>query len=228
MRKWKLSTEERISAVREYKEGRGSYKSIAEKYGIAKRTLRDMVAKWETFGEEGLETKRETKKYGKELKRQAVADYLSGKGSQAEICKKYKILSRTQLQNWITVYNGHKEFRNPSGGSGTEIYMAKGRKTSQKERAEIVAFCLEHGKDYSLTVQTYSVSYQQVYAWVRKYEDKGVDGLSDRRGKAKVESEMTEADKLRAENKILAAKIKDLEMENALIKKLKELERGGR
>ena len=44
MRKWKLSTEERISAVREYKEGRGSYKSIAEKYGIAKRTLRDMVS----------------------------------------------------------------------------------------------------------------------------------------------------------------------------------------
>ena len=29
--------------------------------------------------------------------------------------------------------------------------MTKGKKTTQQERAEIVAFCLEHGKDYLLT-----------------------------------------------------------------------------
>jgi len=37
--------------------------------------------------------------------------------------------------------------------------MTKGRKTTEKERAEIVAFCIEHGKDYPLTIKTYSVSY---------------------------------------------------------------------
>ena len=31
--------------------------------------------------------------------------------------------------------------------------MTKGRKTTQEERAEIVAFCIEHGKDYGLTVE---------------------------------------------------------------------------
>ena len=55
--------------------------------------------------------------------------------------------------------------------------MAKGRKTTQEERGKIVAFCIEHGKDYPLTIQTYGVSYQQIYAWVRKYEEKGIDGL---------------------------------------------------
>ena len=171
-------------------------------------------------------TSHKNKKYTKELKRQAVQDYLAGKGSLQEICKKYNILSDRQLRNWIKWYNGHKEIKERSSAKG-EIYMTKGRKTTQEERAEIVAFCIEHGKDYGLTVETYNVSYQQIYAWVRKYEEKGVEGLTDRRGKAKPESELTEEDRLRQENKILQAKIKDQEMEIALLKKLRELRGGG-
>lgn len=49
-------------------------------------------------------------------------------------------------------------------------------------------------------------------------EAKGTDGLIDRRGKAKLESDLTEADKLRMENKILQAKIRDREMEIAILK----------
>lgn len=165
------------------------------------------------------------KSYSKELKIQAVEDYLSGKGSLREICKKYEIRSHRQLSNWISCYNGHKELRGSSTRRG-EIYMTKGRKTTQAERAEIVAYCIEHGKDYALTIQQYQVSYQQIYSWVRKYEEKGVEGLADRRGKAKPESELTEADRLRMENKILQAQLKDKEMEIALLKKLREL-RGG-
>ena len=171
-------------------------------------------------------TSHKNKKYSKELKTQAVQDYLTGKGSLQTICKKYNILSDRQLRAWIMWYNGHKVFREPSSAKG-EIYMTKGRKTTQEERAEIVAFCIEHGKDYGLTVETYNISYQQIYAWVRKYEEKGVEGLTDRRGKAKPENELTEADRLRQENKILQAKIKDQEMEIALLKKLRELRGGG-
>ena len=171
-------------------------------------------------------TRRANKRYSKELKMQAVQDYLSGKGSQREICKKYEIKRHCILQSWIKWYNGHKEFKERSSAKG-EIYMTKGRKTTQEERAEIVAFCIEHGKDYGLAVEIYGVSYQQIYAWVRKYEEKGVEGLTDRRGKVKPESELTEADRLRQENKILQAKIKDQEMEIALLKKLRELRGGG-
>ena len=166
------------------------------------------------------------KKYSKELKLQAVQDYISGQGSLKAICRKYEILSDKQLQNWIKWYNGGMETKRKNTAKG-EIYMTKGRKTTQEERAEIVAFCIEHGKDYGLTVETYQVSYQQIYAWVRKYEEKGVKGLSDRRGKAKPADELTEEDRLRQENKILQAKIKDQEMEIALLKKLRELRGGG-
>ena len=105
--------------------------------------------------------------------------------------------------------------------------MTKGRKTTQEERAQIVAFCIEHGKDYALTVKTYQVSYQQIYSWVRKYEASGVDGLVDRRGKAKPVDELTETERLRQENRMLQAKLNDKEMEIALLKKLRELRGGG-
>jgi transposase len=88
----------------------------------------------------------------------------------------------------------------------------------QEERAKIVAFCIEHNYDYGLTVETYKVSYQQIYAWVRKYEEGGVDKLKDNRGRTKPVEEMTEVEKLKAEIKILEAKNRQLEIENAFIK----------
>ena len=166
------------------------------------------------------------KVYSPELKLQAVQDYLAGKGSQREICKRYGISAHKMLQEWILCYNGHKDFRRRRDVKG-EIYMTKGRKTTQEERVEIVAFCIEHGKDYALTVETYQVSYQQIYSWVRKYEAKGVEGLVDRRGKAKTEEALSEVERLRQENRVLRAQLKDKEMEIALRKKLEELRGGG-
>ena len=170
---------------------------------------------------------RKNKKYSSELKIAAVKSYLAGEGSLIQTCKKFGILRHAQLQRWIMWYNGHKEFKERTSTKG-EIYMTKGRKTTQEERAEIVAFCIEHNKDYGLTVETYKVSYQQIYAWVRKYEEGGVDKLKDNRGRTKPEEEMTEIEKLKAEMKILEAKNRQLEIENAFIKKLRELKGGGR
>ena len=167
------------------------------------------------------------KKYSAELKIEAVQAYIRGEGSLRDICKKYNIFSPERLRQWILWYNGHREFKERSSAKG-EIYMTKGRKTTQEERVEIVAFCIEHNKDYGLTVETYHVSYQQIYAWVRKYEEGGVDKLKDNRGRTKPIEEMTEIEKLKAEMKILQAKNRQLEIENAFIKKLQELKGGGR
>ena len=104
--------------------------------------------------------------------------------------------------------------------------MTKGKKTTQQERAEIVAFCLEQGKDYLLTVRRYGVSYNQIYSWVRKYEAKGIDGLADGRGRTKPESEMTDTEKLQAQVKLLEAQLRDKQMEVDLLKKVRELEGG--
>ena len=140
----------------------------------------------------------------------AAEDYLSGGGSMREICKKYGISS---LGYFSKVLLWHREFKERSSAKG-EIYMIKGRKTTQEERAKIVAFCIEHNYDYGLTVETYNVSYQQIYAWVRKYEEGGVDKLKDNRGRTKSAEEMTEIEKLKAEMKILEAKNRQLRFYN--------------
>ena len=221
-----LSDEERIEAVRKYLEGKGSCRGIAKEYGVSKSAFQSMVRRYKAEGIESLRRAVHNKKYSCETKVNAVKDYLSGKYSLDELCTKYKITSHSILSQWILCYNSGKDFKERTR-SERGLTMNKGRKTTQEERVEIVAFCIENGNDYGLAMEKYKVSYQQIYSWVRKYEAKGVDGLTDRRGKAKPEEELTEADRLRMENKILQAKLKDMEMENKLLKKFRELQGGG-
>ena len=219
----KNNVDEIIKAVERYKNGETSQGAEAKRLGVSQQTFQDWIRKHETFGIDGFEHTGH-RNYPRELKKSAVNAYLSGEGSQASICKKYGISSRTQLQNWIKMYNGHRELR-PSRGRGSDIYMTNGRNTTYEERVEIVSYCIEHGNDYTATIEKYGVSYQQIYSWVRKYNEKGAEGLVDKRGKRKPESEMTEVEKLRAENRLLEARNKRLETENAVLKKLEELER---
>lgn len=224
MFKRKTEPEEKIKAVEGYLRGETSLKDILEKYKIRRQAFYVWVRNYQVFGREGLRDKNTKRKYSAELKQEAVREYLSGKCSQEDICRKYKIFSKAQLQRWIVKYNGHKELQ-PSRGRGSDIYMTKGRQTTYEERVEIVSYCIEHGNDYTAAIEKYGVSYQQIYSWVRKYQEKGAEGLQDKRGKRKSESEMTELEKLRAENRILAAQNKRLKLENLVLKKVEEIER---
>ena len=103
--------------------------------------------------------------------------------------------------------------------------MAKGRKTSFNERVEIVQYCIAHNHNYADAAQKYGVSYQQVRSYTVKYETGGVDALQDRRGRSKPVEEMSELEKLRAENRILRAEKERAEMELSFLKKLEEIER---
>lgn len=105
--------------------------------------------------------------------------------------------------------------------------MTKGRKTTYEERVEIVTYCIEHEMDYAQTAEKYQVSYQQIYQWARKYQSNGVEGLIDKRGKRKTESEMSELEKLRAENKLLQAEKRRAQLEVAFLKNSTKSKGGG-
>lgn len=224
MYKTKAMPKEKKEAVESYLRGEASRRAIAERLNVSGTSFRSWVRKYQTFGREGLLKRCHHQSYTVEEKKAAVEEYLSGGGSQAAICKKYKIHSRKQLRNWIKMYNGHRELR-PGRGQGSDIYMTKGRRTTYEERVEIVSYCIEHDNNYAATIEKYGISYQQIYAWVRKYQEKGAEGLVDKRGRRKPEEEMTELEKLRAEKRILEARNKRLETENAMLKKLEEIER---
>lgn len=223
MPNFKVDYENKLKAVLEYLSGNTTQMATAKKYGVSLASFQRWIRKYTAEGVEGLKPSVTKKRYSAELKYAAVFDYLSGVASQGEICKKYKISTETQLHRWILWYNGHKELKNsPSGGNKL---MIKARKTTFDERIEIVKYCISNDKDYASTMEKYNVSYQQIYLWVRKYEQKGIDGLIDGRGKAKAESDLTEIDRLKAQNQILEAEKKRLEMEINVLKKLQEVER---
>ena len=142
-----------------------------------------------------------------------------------DICEKYGIQDTRQLGNWIKVYNRHEDFKIQTGGSR----MTKGRDTTAEERKEIVKACITNGDDYGGTALKYQVSYQQVYTWTKKYREMGEAGLEDRRGRrAGTLPSRTLEEELRDKIAQLERKNYNLEMENALLKKVKELERGRR
>ena len=101
----------------------------------------------------------------------------------------------------------------------------KGRKTTLQERIDIVADHLESGMSCAETAEKYGVSYQQVYQWIQKYKANGVDGLVDRRGHTKPVEEMTEIERLQAENRLLKAQLERKELEHLFLKKVDEIER---
>jgi transposase len=224
MRRRGTSYDKKIEAVEKYKRGEGSQYSIAREYGVDRTSLRQWIANYGAMGPSGLANGHTNNRYSVELKSTAVEAYLQGEGSLLEICKKYCVRSKSQLLDWIKVYNGHKDFR-AIRGQGRGIYMTKGHTTTLDERIEIVSYYIAKGKDYGAAIEKYGVSYQQIYSWVRKYEAEGVDGLIDKRGKRKPLNEMTEVERLRAENKMLKAENKQKEMEIAVLKKVQEIER---
>ena len=174
------------------------------------------------MGEESF-LRGKNKSYSAELKLTAVQDYLSGKGSLREICRKYKIKSEQPLRNWISLYNSHGELK--TSGTGGAIIMTKGRKTTFNVRVEIASYCISHNHNYAEAAVKFSVSYQQARNYTIKYEKDGLNALQDNRGKHKSEDSLTEIEKLRAELKLEKAKRRKAEMEASFLKKLSEIER---
>ena len=186
----RLTPTEKVKIVEEFLSDQDSICGLARKYGVNDTTIGNWVRLYKARGAEGLVPVAKTRKYSIEVKTCAVEEYLSGGMSQRDVCEKYDISDKKVLRKWIMRYNRHEDFKQRN--SGGEIRMAKGRKTTQEERIEIVSHCIANNKDYGKTIEHYGVSYQQIYSWVRKYEKDGVDALADHRGKRKDEASMTE------------------------------------
>lgn len=223
-RKAKFSYEDKLKACEDYLNSIASVSQIAESLGVKESIVFEWINKYRMNGPESLMPKLKNSSYTKEFKIKAVEDYLSGGGSQEEICNKYQITDRCVLRRWIAKYNDLKELEDYIPKPEVYTKMAY-RKTTLEEREEIVKYCIEHNNDYKNTAAVYDVSYSQVYSWVQKYSKDGKDALTDKRGKRKDESELTEVEKLQRQNKILEARIRELEMEAVLLKKVQEIER---
>ncbi|SIT90688.1 helix-turn-helix domain-containing protein [Edaphobacillus lindanitolerans] len=215
--------EEKLKAVLAYENGESSSAQLAVQYGISLDTVKAWISQYQEFGIPGLEPSAGWKSYPEELKLEAINDYQIAGLSQRQIVIKYGISDRSVFRQWLKKYNGHGEV--PKGRKERRVPMTRGRKTTWKERIEIAQQCIAAGKDYQGIAEKYEVSYNQVYQWVKKYETGHVEALRDGRGRKKEREELTNEERLKLEIKRIERENERLRAQNALLKKLEEIER---
>ena len=221
-RKSKIDPVEKVKIVERYLGGKIGIRQAGKIANIAYQSVQKWVRIYKAEGPTGLLNQSKNRSYSKALKLSAVNDYLSGKGSVGYICQKYRIRSNKQLCDWIRVYNSGGTLKESTGGT----YMTKARTTTPEERLQIVKDCLVNDNNYGAMAIKYNCSYQQIRNWVKKYEDMGPAGLEDRRGR-RVGSLPSRSPEEELRDKIaeLERMNTDLQMENDLLKKVRELER---
>ena len=222
-RKSKIDPVEKVKIIERVLADEISATEAARLIGVDRSSIRDWRNLYLSDGPSALMVQSNNKTYSKELKLQAVQEYLDGKSSQRNIVKKYHLRSSYQLRDWLKVYNTHGEIKSRSSGGGS--YMRKARSTTPEERLAIVQDCLANDKNYGAMALKYQCSYQQVRNWVKRYEEMGSAGLEDRRGhRVGTMPSRTPEEEMRDRIAELERLNRDLQMENDLLKKVRELE----
>ncbi len=228
MSKRAFSKEFKLGLIKEHDEEGVSFYKLDKDNHLAFGTVRKWKTAYIKYGEDGLVQRNcMLCQYSAGLKQQVVEEYLAGGVSLHDLAHKYGIRAESTVLNWIRLYNKHEELTDsrPERGKYLMVKKIKPRKTTQDERIKIVEYCIANAKNYARTAEKFKCSYGQVYSWVKKYEVQGVDGLCDRRGKNKPAAELTEIEKLKAENRLLKAQTKQKQMEIDFLKKLDAVER---
>ena len=222
----KIDSALKVELVEKYLKDEIGIREAARQAGLSgsgTEAFRKWVDIYRNEGPSGLLEQKHNRHYSQEVKLAAVNDYLEGKGSLQKVAARYGLRSKHQLQNWLKVYNTHGEIK--CRGSGGGSYMRKARQTTLEERLSIVQECLVNDKNYGAMALKYNCSYQQVRNWVKRYEEMGSTGLEDRRGRrAGSQPARTPAEELRDRIAELERKNRNLQMENDLLKKVRELE----
>jgi len=223
-RKSRFTPEQKIQAVRDYLDGKKSAIDIAHDIGLkTSYPLYKWRDKYLKYGEEAFFEKKHNNAYSKEFKEMVVREYNQGDLSSDELALKYNIPARGTVSSWVKRYNSHEELTDydPKG----EVYMTEGRKTTYEERIEIVRYCIAHNRSYKDAAAKYDVSYNQVYRWVKKFNDGGEEALADRRGHRKPEEELDEEEKLRREIRKLENELEEERLKIRVLKKVLTLQK---
>ena len=100
MSKVRIEATEKILTVQLIINGKETQHHAAARLGVSIASIQQWISNYKSEGE-GAFLVTGYRRYTKELKEQAVLDYLCGRGSQQEICQRYGIRAKSKLQNWI-------------------------------------------------------------------------------------------------------------------------------
>ena len=155
-------------------------------------------------------------KYTKEFKIKLVMEYLSGEtGGLRKVADKYNIPKGT-IENWIDKYN--------LGGFDNLSKKLKNKKFTSEFKLSVIQYRQINNTSLRETAEHFNlVNGSMVYRWEKAYQERGLSGLEDNRGRPKKdmtksnkkpknntpinESEREELIRLREENRLLKMKI---------------------
>lgn len=200
-RKSKHSKEFKVKICEDYKNGNGSFGSLASFYDVGYETLRSWYYAYLEHGSEAFNFSNRNNSYTQEFKSKVINECLSGEYSSCELGAKYNINGR-MIRKWIeNHYNGieNKEY-DPKG----EVYTMKSRKTTYEERLEIVKWVIANDMNYKEAADKHAIKYALVYQWVKKYLKNGDEALKHKkrgpRAKSKIdECSLSEVERLKLE-----------------------------
>lgn len=222
-----FTKEIKIKACSDYRDGKGSYRSIAKNIGVAERTLRQWYSVFTYHGSSAFDSNNRNTAYSIHFKTALVKLYLSGECSVIELSGKYNI-APSIVQSWIRKYNDGIELKDydPKG----EVYTMKSRKTTYEERLEIVKWVIANNLNYKDAAEKYGVKYASIYQWVKKYLTDNEASLEYRKrgpkGNGKInESELDDIEKLKLELERERTRRELAEFRLELLKKKEEFER---
>ena len=99
----KYKTEFKTKVVKEYLEGKISYRELAKKYSIQDSSaVRTWVNAYESQGYDGLKVKRKNNNYSLDFKLNVVDLYLTGEMSYQSLANELKINNPSIIARWVT------------------------------------------------------------------------------------------------------------------------------
>lgn len=223
-RRINMDIQEKDFLICECLAGRMRMREAVRRAGVGHSTMHNWISRYRAEGASSLseDGNKERRSYSEEIRQKAVAEYLSGQGSSMAIAEKYKLRSGNLVLDWAKEYHRHREKAREAGGTS----VARGQHTLE-ERIQAVQAHLEEGKSFPELSEQYGVTAQVIRNWVKRYQEMGVAGLEDRRGKRLAsQTPRTPEEALRIENARLERENYLLKMELDLLKKVQELERG--
>lgn len=204
MRDRKYTDIERIGLVEEFKHSGLPVAVFEQQHGLSKMRIRRWLDIYETEGFDGLRRSPSPRIYSEKVKDEVVRAYLDGEGSMDQLRIRFGLRSASQVSDWVSRYNGTKVKAASVAGKKDRPMP---RKTTLEDRIAVVEYVERDHHTYMQAAEHFKVSYQQARSWTHKFRKGGNEALVDLRGHHKPESELTEIDRLRLENRQLKAEL---------------------
>ncbi len=158
-------------------------------------------------------------KYSRTLKCSIAKQYLQGKGSSRELSRIYSI-SSSQIHYWAQVFEIH----------GSESFKPNGFSKNAQTKLQALKYMWTNGWSISHTSAVLNFSSSGTLSiWLKQYKQYGIQGLERTRGRLPVSKhpfiqQKSDDEKTLKELKELKEELAYLRAENAVLKKLEELE----